>query len=72
MTLRGDPRHFEMTALALLREHAPLIATRIDVRSFGLTRPLDLLQARSRRPCGRATPGSTAVGSPSRSAMCMC
>ena len=44
MRYEDDPRHFEMTALALLREHAPSIATRIDVRSFGLTRPLDLLQ----------------------------
>ena len=44
MRYEDDPRHFEMTALALLREHAPLIAARIDVRSFSLTRPLDLLQ----------------------------
>ena len=44
MRYEDDPRHFEMTALALLREHTPSIATRIDVRSFGLTRPLDLLQ----------------------------
>jgi 2-polyprenyl-6-methoxyphenol hydroxylase-like FAD-dependent oxidoreductase len=45
MRYEDDPRHFEMTALALLREHAPSIYARIDPRSFGLTRPLDLLQA---------------------------
>src|ERR1041384_523231 len=39
-----NPRHFEITALALLREHAPSIYNRIDLRAFGLTRPLDLLQ----------------------------
>jgi 2-polyprenyl-6-methoxyphenol hydroxylase-like FAD-dependent oxidoreductase len=44
MRYEDDPRHFEATMLALLREHAPPIYERIDPRSFGLTRPLDLLQ----------------------------
>ena len=44
MRYEDDPRHFEATALALLREHAPSIYDRIDPRGFGLTRPLDLLQ----------------------------
>jgi 2-polyprenyl-6-methoxyphenol hydroxylase-like FAD-dependent oxidoreductase len=44
MRYEDDPRHFEMTALALLREHAPSIYERIDSHAFGVTRPLDLLQ----------------------------
>jgi 2-polyprenyl-6-methoxyphenol hydroxylase-like FAD-dependent oxidoreductase len=44
MRYEDDPRHFEMTALALLREYVPSIYARIDPRAFGLARPLDLLQ----------------------------
>lgn len=44
MRYEDDPRRFEMTVLALLREHAPSIYARIDPPGFGLTRPLDLLQ----------------------------
>ena len=44
MRYEDDPRRFEATALALLREHARPIYERIEPRSFGLTRPLDLLQ----------------------------
>jgi hypothetical protein len=44
MRYEDNPRRFETTALALLREHAPPIYQRIDPRRFGLTRPLDLLQ----------------------------
>jgi hypothetical protein len=44
MRYEDDPRRFEATALALLREHAPPIYERIDPATFGLTRPLDLLQ----------------------------
>jgi len=45
-----DPRRFERTMLKLLHQHAPAIYARIDLRRFGLTRPLDLLQ-------GGITPG---------------
>jgi 2-polyprenyl-6-methoxyphenol hydroxylase-like FAD-dependent oxidoreductase len=44
MRYEDDPRRFEAMVLALLREHAPSIYDRITPRSFGLTRPLDLLQ----------------------------
>jgi 2-polyprenyl-6-methoxyphenol hydroxylase-like FAD-dependent oxidoreductase len=44
MRYEDDPQHFEITALDLLREHAPSIYARIDPAAFGLTRPLDLLQ----------------------------
>jgi 2-polyprenyl-6-methoxyphenol hydroxylase-like FAD-dependent oxidoreductase len=44
MRYEDDPRRFEATALALLREHAPPIYEQIDPAVFGLTRPLDLLQ----------------------------
>jgi hypothetical protein len=39
-----DPAGFEATLLDLLRQHAPRVYERIDRRTFGLTRPLDLLQ----------------------------
>jgi len=37
-----DPRGFVAAVLALLREHAPSLASRIDSRTFGLSRPQDL------------------------------
>ena len=39
-----DPSGFERAVLKLLAEHAPGLRERIDERSFGLTRPIDLLQ----------------------------
>lgn len=44
MRYEDDPRRFEATMLALLRQHAAPIAERIDPAAFRLTRPLDLLQ----------------------------
>jgi hypothetical protein len=39
-----DPAAFNASLLGLLREHAPLLYERVDPATFGLTRPLDLLQ----------------------------
>jgi Styrene monooxygenase A putative substrate binding domain len=44
MRYQDDPKQFEATMLALLREHAPPIYERVIPREFSLTRPLDLLQ----------------------------
>jgi 2-polyprenyl-6-methoxyphenol hydroxylase-like FAD-dependent oxidoreductase len=44
MRYADDPKRFETTMMALLQEYAPPIYERIEPRSFGLTRPLDLLQ----------------------------
>jgi Styrene monooxygenase A putative substrate binding domain len=37
-----DPRRFNATVLALLREHAPAVYERVEPQRFGLTGPLDL------------------------------
>jgi 2-polyprenyl-6-methoxyphenol hydroxylase-like FAD-dependent oxidoreductase len=39
-----DPKKFEATVLALVREHAPLIYERIDLREFAVNRPQDVIQ----------------------------
>src|SRR5215468_1672873 len=39
-----DPEKFEATALDLLRKHAPPIYERVDLKEFGVLRPLDVLQ----------------------------
>ncbi len=39
-----NPRRFEAAMLALIREHAPALAARIDPDVFAVTRPLDFLQ----------------------------
>lgn len=40
------PREFEGALLEILRTYAPMLAARVDSASFGLTRPVDLLQGR--------------------------
>jgi 2-polyprenyl-6-methoxyphenol hydroxylase-like FAD-dependent oxidoreductase len=44
MRYEDDPRAFEATVLALLRDHAPAVFERVEPTAFALTRPLDLLQ----------------------------
>jgi Styrene monooxygenase A putative substrate binding domain len=44
MRYEGDPKRFEATALDLLQTHAPPIYERINLREFGVLRPLDVLQ----------------------------
>ena len=46
MSLRYEnaPKHFEATVLDLLRQHAPPIYENVNLREFGVTRPLDVLQ----------------------------
>jgi len=59
MRYEDDPEKFEATALDLLRKHAPPIYERVDLKEFGVLRPLDVLQ-------GAVTPtvrfGYTALG----------
>jgi len=40
----NDPKKFEAAMLDLLREHAPPIYDRVNLKEFGVTRPLDVLQ----------------------------
>src|SRR6185369_7647547 len=40
----ADPTGFDGAVLKILQEHAPSLRERIDAATFGLTRPLDLLQ----------------------------
>jgi flavin-dependent dehydrogenase len=40
-----DPQRFDAHVLELLREYAPVLYARVDHKSFGLTRPLDLCHA---------------------------
>jgi Styrene monooxygenase A putative substrate binding domain len=40
----NDPKKFEAAMLDLLREHAPPIYERVNLKEFGVTRPLDVLQ----------------------------
>jgi 2-polyprenyl-6-methoxyphenol hydroxylase-like FAD-dependent oxidoreductase len=40
----NDPKKFEAVMLDLLREHAPPIYERVNLKEFGVTRPLDVLQ----------------------------
>jgi hypothetical protein len=44
MRYEDDPAAFNAALLGLIREHAPQLYERIDPATFGLTRPLDLLQ----------------------------
>jgi 2-polyprenyl-6-methoxyphenol hydroxylase-like FAD-dependent oxidoreductase len=46
MSLRYEnaPKHFEATVLDLLRQHAPPIYENVNLREFGVSRPLDVLQ----------------------------
>jgi 2-polyprenyl-6-methoxyphenol hydroxylase-like FAD-dependent oxidoreductase len=45
MSYRDDPDRFERTLLEVLARYAPSVRARVDdERSFGLTRPIDLLQ----------------------------
>jgi hypothetical protein len=39
-----EPQKFEATVLALVREHAPMIYENINLKEFGVLRPLDVLQ----------------------------
>jgi hypothetical protein len=59
MRYEDDPGKFEATALDLLRKHAPPIYERVNLKEFGVLRPLDVLQ-------GAVTPtvrsGYTALG----------
>jgi Styrene monooxygenase A putative substrate binding domain len=43
MRYEDDPSAFDATVLALVREHAPEVYSRIDPATFALTGPLDLL-----------------------------
>jgi hypothetical protein len=40
----NDPKKFEAAMLDLLREHAPPIYERVNLKEFGVTRPLEVLQ----------------------------
>jgi hypothetical protein len=40
----NDPKKFEATILELLRQHAPPIYERVNLKEFGVTRTLDVLQ----------------------------
>jgi Styrene monooxygenase A putative substrate binding domain len=44
MRYENDPKKFEAAMLDLLREHAPPIYERVNLKEFGVTRPLDVLQ----------------------------
>ena len=44
MRYDNDPTQFESTVLDLLREYAPIIYERVNLKEFGVTRPLDVLQ----------------------------
>lgn len=44
MRYETDPKKFEATILDLLRKHAPPIYERVNLKEFGVTRPLDVLQ----------------------------
>lgn len=44
LSYEEDPAGFDRTVLELLAEHAPPVRERIDERSFGLARPIDLIQ----------------------------
>jgi hypothetical protein len=59
MRYEDDPGKFEATILDMLRQYAPAIYDRVNVKEFGITRPEDVLQ-------GAVTPtvreGYTALG----------
>jgi len=44
MRYENDPKQFEATMLQLLRQHAPPIYERVNLKEFGVTRPQDVLQ----------------------------
>jgi 2-polyprenyl-6-methoxyphenol hydroxylase-like FAD-dependent oxidoreductase len=44
LSYEHDPKQFEATLLELLRRHAPPIYELVDMKEFGVTRPLDVLQ----------------------------
>jgi hypothetical protein len=44
MSYENDPKQFESTLVELLRRHAPPIYERVNLKEFGVTRPLDVLQ----------------------------
>jgi hypothetical protein len=44
MRYGDNPRKFEAVVLDLLRQHAPAIYDRVNVKEFGVTRPEDVLQ----------------------------
>jgi hypothetical protein len=44
LSYADDPRHFEHTVLDLLRDFAPELYQRVDLDTFGVTRPQDVLQ----------------------------
>lgn len=46
MNYDADPRAFESTLLDLVTMYAPSIRERVDLATFGLARPVDLLQGR--------------------------